>query len=155
MFFNNCKTVEATKILYRQLAMKHHPDRTGGDNATMQAINVEYQNCLKSFDGQTDGEHTYHYDETKEQQVIDKIYELLALRLNGIEINLIGLWVWVTGETKQHRKVLKAVNCKWHSKRLCWYWHNGKKRFQSKGNLSELAKKYGVKTFVQQEMVNT
>ncbi|MDM8565096.1 hypothetical protein QUF74_05530 [Candidatus Halobeggiatoa sp. HSG11] len=154
MYFKNCKTVEEAKKLYRQLAMKNHPDR-GGNVETMQSINVEYQQLLKAFDGQTDGEHTYHYDRVKEQQVIDKIYELLALRLDGIEINLIGLWVWITGETKPHRKAFKLAGCKWHRKRECWYWHNGKKRFQSKGDLSELAKKYGVQNFVNQEMVAT
>jgi len=154
MYFDNCTTVEEAKKLYRKLAMQYHPDR-GGNTKTMQEVNVEYQQLLESFDGQTDGDYTYRYDQQKEQQVIDKIYELLALHLDGVEINLIGLWVWITGDTKQHRKVLKDAGCKWHSKRECWYWQNGKKRFQSKGNLSELAKKYGVTNFVNQEMVTT
>ena len=40
-YFNNIRTLEALKKAYRELAMLHHPDR-GGDTATMQAINAEY-----------------------------------------------------------------------------------------------------------------
>lgn len=40
-FFTNCATLDELKKEYRRLAMIHHPDH-GGDTATMQAINAEY-----------------------------------------------------------------------------------------------------------------
>lgn len=40
-FFKNIRTLDALKKAYRELAMIHHPDR-GGDTATMQALNAEY-----------------------------------------------------------------------------------------------------------------
>ena len=40
-FFSSVRTLDALKAAYRELAMLHHPDR-GGDTATMQAINAEY-----------------------------------------------------------------------------------------------------------------
>ena len=40
-FFANCATLDELKKEYRRLAMIHHPDH-GGDTATMQAINAEY-----------------------------------------------------------------------------------------------------------------
>ena len=40
-FFKNIKTLEELKKAYRDLALKHHPDR-GGDVETMKAINNEY-----------------------------------------------------------------------------------------------------------------
>ena len=39
--FASIRTLEALKKAYRELALLHHPDR-GGDTATMQAINAEY-----------------------------------------------------------------------------------------------------------------
>ncbi len=40
-YFVNCKTLDELKKEYRRLVMIHHPD-VGGDTATMQAINAEY-----------------------------------------------------------------------------------------------------------------
>ena len=40
-YFTGCKTLDDLKREYRRLAMLHHPD-VGGDTATMQAINAEF-----------------------------------------------------------------------------------------------------------------
>ena len=40
-YFVNCKTLDELKREYRRLASIHHPD-VGGDTATMQVINAEY-----------------------------------------------------------------------------------------------------------------
>lgn len=40
-YFTACKTLDELKKEYRRLAMLHHPD-VGGDTATMQAINAEF-----------------------------------------------------------------------------------------------------------------
>ena len=41
-YFINCKTLDELKKAYKAAAMKYHPDM-GGDTATMQAINAEYE----------------------------------------------------------------------------------------------------------------
>jgi len=114
MYFNHLHTVEDIKREYRRLAWLHHPDRDGGDTATMQRINAEYEMALKRCDGQTsqgsDGkDHTYHYDQKKERDLIDKINELLSLKLEDINIWLVGTWLWIDGDTKPHREALKAA----------------------------------------------
>ena len=40
-YFNNINSLDELKKEFRRLAMLHHPDR-GGDTATMQAINPEF-----------------------------------------------------------------------------------------------------------------
>lgn len=40
-YFADVRTLEELKAAYRRLAMQHHPD-VGGDTATMQAINAEF-----------------------------------------------------------------------------------------------------------------
>lgn len=42
LVFNNCKNLDELKKAYKAAAMKNHPDM-GGDTATMQAINAEYE----------------------------------------------------------------------------------------------------------------
>lgn len=125
MYFSNCETVAEVKSLYRRLAFKNHPDR-GGDTKTMQEINAEYHAKLKSLNGFSsvgnDGKrHTYYYRQAVEQELIDKIYQLLALKMQGVTVELIGTWIWIHGETKIHKDKLKNLKCKWHGKRKCWY----------------------------------
>mgnify|MGYP002766046013 CR=1 FL=1 len=47
-YFTGCTTLEALKKEYRRLAMANHPDR-GGDEATMKAINAEYDAVFPAF----------------------------------------------------------------------------------------------------------
>jgi hypothetical protein len=111
-YFPNCKTVGEAKSLYRQLAKEYHPDLHGHETTeAMQDINDEYHKVLASLDGSTslgsDGkDHTYHYNRDVEQELMDKIAELLGLRLPNCEIELVGTWIWVSGETKPVRDKL-------------------------------------------------
>ncbi len=149
----SCSKVEELKRVYRQLSKEHHPD-LGGDAETMKLVNGVYHACLKRMDGQrsydneTKREHVYKYDEAKEQAIIEKIFELLALKLSGIEIALMGTWIWITGETKPVKDALKNAGCKWHSKRGCWYWHcDGHRNWYSKRGFASLAAQYGYQEF--------
>ena len=83
MYFTNLDTVGRVKTEYRKLAKLNHPD-LGGVTAVMQAINAAYHAALAGLNGEvsmgTDGkEHTYRYNEVVEQEVMDKIAELLGL----------------------------------------------------------------------------
>ncbi len=154
--FKTLRTVKEVKSLYRELAMKHHPDR-GGDTATMQEVNRFYHEALKRCDRQqemgTDGrEHTYHYNENVEQSIMDKISEILALRLDGVDVWLVGSWVWLQGNTRPHREALKAIECLWHGQRQMWYWkpYAGKTRYNKNASFGDLAATYGARIFHQE-----
>lgn len=60
-FFASCKTLDELKKAYKAAAMKYHPDM-GGDTATMQAVNAEYERLfpiLKLAYNQTAAEPTH------------------------------------------------------------------------------------------------
>jgi hypothetical protein len=133
--------------------MQHHPDR-GGDCATMQAVNSQYKQALSHLDGTsergTDGQpHVYHYNEKTEEATMQKLYELLRLRLPDCEIWLIGSWIWVQGDTKPSKDALKGAGCVWHAKRLCWYWRPTEYRthYNARCDLAGLAAAYGAKLY--------
>ena len=148
-FFANCTTVEEIKATYRRLAREHHPD-LGGNPEVMKALNNAYEKALKGCHGKesigTDGQpHTYKYNEEIERDVMDAIFALLALDMQGVEITLIGLWIWLTGDTKPYKAQLKELKCRWNPNRGCWYYRPealGYRR-SSGANLEELAEKYG------------
>jgi hypothetical protein len=147
-YFQGCSTVAEIKALYKQLAIKNHPDR-GGDTATMQEINNQYEAALKSCNGQTvtgsDGkEHTYKWDEETERKLMVVIDKLLTLQMENVDIALIGVWIWITGDTKPYKEQLKEMGCRWHAQRGCWYFKPYEaKHWGSNASLEDLAKTYG------------
>lgn len=152
-YFVNCQDINEIKKTYRNLAMENHPDR-GGDTATMQKINEQYHNALNGkhetkFTGDDGKEYTYWYNQQKEQSIIDKLDELIALNLSdGSEIWLIGFWIWILDTDKElDYDKLKSAKCRWHSKRKCMYWKPAGKRrsrYNKDASLEDLGHKYGL-----------
>jgi len=162
-YFLNCYTVFEIKAKFRELAMMHHPDK-GGDNDTMRAILEQYHDALRGVHGQTsygsDGkEHTYKYNWANEEGIAKKIQDILALRMQNVDVALVGTWIWVSGNTKPHatrlgRKKDKqgnplGIGLTWHKKRCMWYWkpYKGRSRHDNKASFGDLANKYGYKKF--------
>lgn len=120
--------VEDLKSIYRKLAMEHHPDR-GGTKEAMQEINAEYTmlfDRLKNTHKSTrpDGPKTYQAETATAETPEDFINICNELfRLDGLEVELCGRWLWIGGETKKHKEHLKALGCKWSKNKEKWSWH--------------------------------
>lgn len=148
-YFTNCNNLDDLKREYRKLAFKHHPD-CGGDLETMKAINNEYeamQSKLKDAHNATADE--YHKTTETAAEFI-AIIELL-IKLQGLEIELCGSWLWIGGNTKEHKEALKAAGCHWSQNKKLWYWHHveeGRKWRRGKTTINEIRAKYGSQTIV-------
>jgi len=155
MYFTHCRNPGEIKSLYRNLAKQHHPD-LGGDTATMQQINAAYHDALNGMHGYTavgtDGkEHTYKYDSDIEQAIIDKVVELLKLGQANLKIEVVGLWVWVSGSRRDQKDLLNknGAGMKWHGKRQRWYWkpYGGPTRYNPSASFGDLRRIYGSKSY--------
>lgn len=142
-FFNDCKTLDEVKALYKKLALEHHPDR-GGDTATMQAINAEYAFVSARIAKgagftQEETDREMNFSQTY-QQVLEKI-----IHLPGIVIEQVGLWIWVTGNTRPVCKELKAAGLLYASKKQAWYYRSEdlKELRGGRKSLDEIRHKYG------------
>lgn len=125
-YFMNCKNLDELKKAYKAAAMKYHPDM-GGDTATMQAINAEYEarfEVLKRSQNEQAAEDATGQTKATTESAGDFIAIVSALlKLDGLEIELCGRWLWIGGETRKHKDALKAAGCRWSSQKKLWSWH--------------------------------
>lgn len=116
-YFSSCCTLEEVKRIYKELALQHHPDR-GGDTATMQEINLQYENIMKNpfFSFAEKSEH--------DQEEFIRYPEIISqiIGLEGIIIELIGNWIWLSGNTYPHRAKLKQTGFYFAPKKVMWYY---------------------------------
>lgn len=154
MYFNQFATPGQVKSEWRRLCFIYHPD-IGGNTATMQTINAEYHDTLQALNGHTsiggdNKEHTYRYSREVEQEVMDKVAELLNLKMANVEVELIGTWIWIYGDTRPHKEELKALKCRWHGKRKKWYWRRFTyRRKQSNLTFGQMRRAFGSQQFEQ------
>ena len=40
----------------------------------------------------------------------------------NIEIEVVGKWIWISGDTKAIKETLKNLGFKWASKKMMWYY---------------------------------
>lgn len=119
-YFEDCTTIEQIKKRYRELAQQFHPDhnKETDTNSIMVEINLQYEQFrFKTFTGinhETKKEYTTNFDP------FDGYRELIdaLINLSGIQIELCGTWLWVTGETKQHKETLKDLGFTFSGKKL-------------------------------------
>ena len=147
-YFTGCKTLDQLKREYKRLAKIHHPD-CGGDDATMSAINAEFDELSKRLPRETAAGETYQPRE-EEREAPEKFREAVAATLNmdGVTVELCGAWLWVTGNTYPHRERLKGAGYRFSKNKVAWYWHDensishSKKRY----SLDEIRLMHGSET---------
>lgn len=140
-YFDHLFTLSEIKVEYKRLAKVNHPD-VGGDTATMQAINGQYEEAVERI--KREGEHAER--EAAAQEVPAEFVAIInaVIGLDRIVVELVGAWLWVTGDTFPHKDALKAAGFKWASKKRAWYWHPANaSTLGSKKSLEQIKAKYG------------
>ena len=143
--FKDCKTIEEVKALYKKLAKENHPDH-GGSTEMMQKINTEYAfACAKILKGEnlTAEEADAQIRLSEEyRKVIEQI-----INLPNIIIEVVGNWIWVTGNTYPVKTKLKKAGLFFASKKVAWYYRAEEFKTRT-GNktLDEIRQKYGSET---------
>ena len=142
MYFDNITTMDGLRAEYRRLIKINHPD-AGGDEATMKAINLAYEAAV---------DYIRRHGEKAEadKAAADVPAEFMAavsavVACPGLIVEIVGSWVWVTGDTYRNRDRLKAAGYKWAAKKSAWYWHPADQAVgrSSRMSLDQIRDKYG------------
>lgn len=109
----------------------------------MKQVNLQYEDRLRG-----EFRKSYSNEEAEdfvnlEREVAAKVAEIIGLK--GIIVELVGRWIWVTGETFRAKAQLKSAGFWWASKKLAWYWHKPQDTCTSYGkkSLEQIRDTYG------------
>jgi hypothetical protein len=147
------ESFESLHKLFRKLSFERHPDR-GGDTIGMQVLNDAWDTFRENFTKH--GNSWLNWDAAKSQadySVADLFREILPKlqKFEGLEIEMIGSWLWIRGETKQWAEELgrNGVGCRWNRKENCWTWSpptEKKRKYRKTMSMSYKREKYGSQT---------
>lgn len=144
-FFENINTLEDLRKQYKELLKQHHPDN-GGNLEIMQAVNAEYDKLFKilknqhesNYSSDSDTANTDYNNMKYDFAEDEKLREMLSkvIHFTGIDLELVGAWIWLSGNTYSCKKELKELGFKWAKQKKMWYWHSEAFRKKSRKTLS-------------------
>ena len=120
IFFKQCKSILEVQALYNQVAKLYLPE-CGGNEETMQIINLEYSVACENFILGNDEPNQFILEQIEDCEDYKKLIQKIIL-LKGITIEVVGSWVWVNGDAFAVSEKLAKAGFKFSSKRLMWYY---------------------------------
>lgn len=128
---------EDIKRGYRKACMLYHPDRNSCGLEMMKLVN-EAWGVLQGWD-------FVESDEVGESVDNVDLGEEMNAALNavvglGLEIEICGSWIWVSGDTKPHKETLKAAGYTWAPIKKMWSWKAAgyKRRFKGQWEMEKI-----------------
>ena len=139
--FSEVTGINEAKKVYKTLAKKLHPD-VGGSEEEFKLLNAIYNDFIEN--------KIYFSNDFKIDLDLEKIISQI-LHFENIIIELVGSWIWLSGDTKEIKDKLKELGFKWASKKKMWYYGEMKGKSHGEKSLDEIKDKYGSKIFKKKE----
>ena len=155
-YFKDVNTLEELRKQYKDLLKKFHPDNVNGSTEATQEINAEYDKLFKvlkdrhesksadSKDGSAKTDfNNMKYDFTEDAKLREVLQRIITFE--GINIEIVGCWIWVDGHTYDYKDTLKNIGFKWAREKKKWYFHTEafRKRSHKKLSMDDIRNYYG------------
>jgi hypothetical protein len=143
---------------YRRLCKLWHPDLGPREDVTkrtqvMQDINAAYARASATYRHEEMRENARkrnrpeptQQDYTDAAAVDERIRAAIEriITLEGLEIEICGLWVWVGGTTRPHNRELKAAGYSWAPQKRKWYFAGVPAGGYRAFDMDEIRQRYG------------
>lgn len=137
-YYSKCETIEDVKATFKKLVKQLHPDN-GGDAEEFKAMMNEYAEAfkrLKNVHKTQEGETYTAHQESQEtpEQFADLIEKLM--KMDGVKIEIIGSWIWLTGNTMMYKEAIKELHFFWSKSKKAWYFNGDEKKSRRRGRYS-------------------
>lgn len=139
------KTLDDLKKQYYKLSMIHHPDRPTGNTQAFQDLQNEYEKLVKQV---LKGSNLSETEQQNEIQIDEALRAALdAIMHLNVKIEIIGKWIWVSGDTYPVKDTLKAAGFTFIKKAGAPFWVFKGEESKGRGKMSidEIRKLYGSK----------
>jgi proteasome lid subunit RPN8/RPN11 len=152
-YFINCETLDAAKLEYRKLVFHLHPDTSGYDSkADFQDMQNQFEAFTpktEKFEGEKENWSASHY-----MAIIEDL-----MQIKGIIIEVIGSFIWLSGETYPVKDRIKAIEnesfkkAQFSSTKKMWFFSpiDYKQFTKSDLTIEQLRDKYGTQTYSYQD----
>ena len=151
--FSSVTSLDELKRQYKKLAFKNHPDR-GGKTEVMQEINSEYEQLLNriineaskdQYQDSSENGRGFWSSRSEHSEVEKKVKQAIdaIINLDGLDIEIIGVWVWVSGDTKQHKDKLKEAGYVWNRVQCKWVFIGKKSNGRGRMTLDQMRELHG------------
>ena len=143
-YFSNVNTIEELKKEYRKLAFQLHPDRNNGNDAEFKLMVNEYDLLFKKLQNTTTNKYEATENINDYKDIIDQL-----LKMDGLEIEIVGYYIYLSGNTYNHKDEIKSLSFLWSSKHKKWFYNgnNKKSKAHSKMSYQDIKNKYGCTAF--------
>jgi len=146
------KDLDSLKAEFKRLIFYYHPDRNDSEDATRitQEIISEYNYLLNTSDFSTSAIDFDIENEFCERDTYLNIINTLS-KIDGIIIEVIGHWIWVSGNTFANKEILKELKFMFASKKKMWFYRDEDKKTRNKGvtlSIEQIRERHEVKAVI-------
>jgi hypothetical protein len=131
--FKSVLGLNEAKKIYKKLAKELHPD-IGGTDEEFKILNQIYNEIIEN--------KIFFTNDSKYDIELEKIISKI-LHYENITIEVIGSWIWISGDTKFIKDKLKELNFRWARKKMMWYYGEKVRNSGKTKSMKDIKSKYG------------
>jgi len=139
-------TKQEIKLAYKRAAKQFHPDKNPAGLEMMKMVNAAWD-VLKDFEGDIGEQGVKDTSGHSYPEAVNEALQTI-IDLVGIDIEICGAWVWVSGDTYQHKTILSEAQFRYAGKKKRWYFRPEDWQSSSRGTftMTDIRDKYGSDT---------